>query len=74
MRFYSYGDLHWQSIILLKILSIHGGGKSKRGTSKFISSAGLHFPVADIFYFTNLLVINAELMNINITCSDHSRR
>lgn len=50
------------------------GAKSKHVTHKFIFSAGLRFPVADLLYYTNLLVINAELVNINVNHSDCSRR
>lgn len=49
-------------------------GENNHVTHKLIFSADLHFPVAGLFYFTNLLFLNVELVYVNVNCNDHSRR
>lgn len=51
-----------------------GGRESNHVMHKLIFSAGLHFPVAELLYFTNLLFLNVELVYVNVNCNDHSRR
>lgn len=70
MRFYSYDNFSWRGLIQLKKWE-HVWRKKQASNIRLFSALACIFCGILFYQFVSM---NAEIININANCNDHSRR